>query len=155
VFDFALGESEGSADLFVVQGTETGCNSLRRPDVVQPVQSVRVSVKVLDEVLFEQGISAVDFVKLDVEGAELSVLKGAAQLLNGAPRPLILCEVQDQRTAPWGYAARCILEYLCAFGYSWFKLDETGAPLPLPMGNAHYDGNYVAIPKELLHLMNP
>jgi FkbM family methyltransferase len=155
VFDFALGESEGSADLYVVQGTETGCNSLRHPDVLQPVRSVRVSVKILDEVLREQKISAVDFVKLDVEGAELSVLKGAAQLLKGAHRPLILCEVQDLRTAPWGYAASCIIEYLCSCGYSWFTLDETGVPRPLPIGAAHYDGNYVAVPKELLHVMNP
>ena len=155
VFDFALGESEGIADLFVVQGTETGCNSLRHPDVLQPVRSVRVSVKILDKVLREERISTVDFIKLDVEGAELSVLKGAEQLLKGAHRPLVLCEVQDQRTAPWGYAARYIIEYLCLCGYSWFTLDETGAPRPLPMGAAHYDGNYVAVPKELLHVMNP
>jgi FkbM family methyltransferase len=153
VLDFALGESEGDADLFVIQGTETGCNSLRRPDVAQPFEAIRVPVRTLDAVLCEQGISGVDFVKLDVEGAELSVLKGAAQLLKSAHRPLVLCEVQDQRTAPWGYAARCILEYLCSCGYSWFRLDETGVPRPLPMSNAQYDGNFVAIPKELLHAM--
>jgi FkbM family methyltransferase len=155
VFDFALGESEGSADLFVVQGTETGCNSLRHPDVLQPVRSVRVSVKMLDEVLREQKISTVDFIKLDVEGAELSVLKGAAQLLKGSYRPLILCEVQDLRTAPWGYPASRIIEYLCSCGYSWFTLDETGGSWPLSIGAAHYDGNFVAVPKELLHVMNP
>jgi FkbM family methyltransferase len=148
VFDFALGESEGNADLFVVQGTETGCNSLRLPDVAQPVRSVRVPVKVLDEVLREQEISAIDFIKLDVEGAELGVLKGATQLLRGPHRPVILCEVQDQRTAPWGYAAIEIIEYVCSFGYSWFELDETGATRPLPAGEPHFDGNFVAVPKE-------
>jgi FkbM family methyltransferase len=146
VFNFALGESEGSADLFVVQGTETGCNSLRRPNVAQPVQPVLVPVKVLDEVLREQKISTVDFIKLDVEGAELGVLRGATQLLSGPRQPVILCEVQDQRTAPWGYAAKNIIEYLCTFGYSWFELDETGATRPLPMRNAQYDGNFVAVP---------
>jgi len=155
VFDFALGESEGCADLFVVQGTETGCNSLRYPDVLDPVQSVRVSVRRLDTVLREQQISTVDFIKLDVEGAELSVLKGAAELLKGAHRPVVLCEVQDVRTAPWGYAASYIIEYLCSCGYSWFTLDGAGVARPLPMGAAHYDGNYVAAPKELLHVMNP
>ncbi|MGB9464334.1 MAG: FkbM family methyltransferase, partial [Candidatus Acidiferrum sp.] len=153
VFDFALGESEGSADLFVVQGTETGCNSLRRPDVAQPVLSVRVPVKVLDEVLREQEISAVDFIKLDVEGGELGVLKGATQLLRGPHRPVILCEVQDQRTAPWGYAAIEIIEYVCSFGYSWFELDETGAMRPLPLSGPHFDGNFVAVPKEFGELV--
>ena len=153
VFEFALGESEGSADLFVVQGTETGCNSLRRPDVAQPVRSVRVPVKVLDEVLREQRISAVDFMKLDVEGAELGVLKGSTQLLRGPHRPVMLCEVQDQRTAPWGYPAIEIIEYVCSFGYSWFELDETGATRPLPMSEMHYDGNFVAVPKEFGELL--
>lgn len=149
VYDFALGESEGSADLFVVQGTETGCNSLRPPDVVQPVRSIRVPVKVLDDVLRERQISAVDFIKLDVEGAELSVLKGAKRLLGGHHRPVILCEVQDQRTAPWGYAAIEIIKYVRSFGYSWFELDEFGAMRLLPMSELRYDGNFVAVPKEL------
>jgi FkbM family methyltransferase len=148
VFDFALGESEGSADLFVVQGTETGCNSLRPPDVEQPVQPVRVPVKVLDEVLRDGRISNVDFIKLDVEGAELGVLRGATQLLSGPRQPVILCEVQDLRTAPWGYAAKNIIEYVCNFGYSWFELDENGATHPLPMGSSKYDGNFIAIPND-------
>jgi FkbM family methyltransferase len=148
VFDLALGESAGRADLFVVQGTETGCNSLRPPDVKQPVQAVSVPVRSLDEVLHECQISAVDFIKLDVEGAELSVLKGAAQLLNSAHRPTILCEVQDQRTAPWGYPASCIIEYLSSLGYSWFELDETGNLRPLALDRPHYDGNFVACPGE-------
>ncbi len=148
VFDLALGESAGYADLFVVQGTETGCNSLRPPDVEQPVRTVSVPLKTLDEVLRELQISAVDFMKLDVEGAELSVLKGATNLLNSTHRPTVLCEVQDQRTAPWGYNASRIIEYLCSYGYSWFDLDESGKLRPLALDKLHYDGNFVACPGE-------
>jgi FkbM family methyltransferase len=148
VFDLALGESAGRADFFVVQGTETGCNSLRPPDVKQPVQAVSVPVKSLDEVLSEQQIPTVDFIKLDVEGAELSVLKGAANLLSSTHRPTILCEVQDQRTAPWGYSAGRIIEYLRSHAYSWFQLDETGILRPLSTNRSHYDGNFVACPEE-------
>jgi FkbM family methyltransferase len=154
VFDFALGASNGDTDLFVVEGTESGCNSLRPPDVTQPVRAIRTSVRTLDDFVRDQGIVAIDFVKLDVEGAELSVLKGAAKLLESGQRPAILCEVQDQRTAPWGYAASSIIEHLCLRGYSWFELDETGTPHPLPMRSAGYDGNFVAVPKELLGMLN-
>jgi len=57
-------------------------------------------------------VSNVDFPKLDVEGGELSVLHGAKRLLEGESRPAILAEVQDARTAAWGYAAREILQFL-------------------------------------------
>jgi FkbM family methyltransferase len=147
VFDCALGKSEATADLHVVQGTDTGCNSLRRPDITEPIRVIRVPVRTLDQVLSEQRISSVDFMKLDVEGGELDVLKGAARLLEGTSRPVILCEVQDQRTAPWGYTASDIIEYLSSRGYVWFELDENGRLRPLPTAIS-YDGNYVAWPKE-------
>ncbi|HZV88633.1 MAG TPA: FkbM family methyltransferase [Candidatus Binatus sp.] len=148
VFDFALGESEGDADLFVVQGTETGCNSLRRPDVAQPVRSVRVPVKVLDEVLREQKILAIDFIKLDVEGAERDVLKGAEKLLERQLRPVIFAEVQDLRTEPWGYPAKEIIEHLLQRNYRWFKIDADGWLQALDVSASKFDGNFVACPEE-------
>jgi FkbM family methyltransferase len=146
VFDCALGESEGTADLYVVGGMDTGCNSLRQPDIKSPVRMIRVPVKTLDQVLSEQSISSVDFMKLDIEGGEFAALKGATRLLEGSHPPVILCEVQDQRTAPWGYAARSIIEYLSLRGYLWFEPQENGRLRPLPMAT-NYDGNYVAWPQ--------
>jgi Methyltransferase FkbM domain len=67
-------------------------------------------------------ISRVDFIKLDVEGAELSFLRGAGRVLSGIHRPVISAEVQDIRTRPWGYAAREIIEFLVQARYCWFAL---------------------------------
>jgi methyltransferase FkbM-like protein len=63
----------------------------------------------------------VDFIKVDIEGAELSFLRGAGGVLCDAPRPTILAEVQDIRTRPWGYAATEL---------------------------AHRDGNFLAVPED-------
>ena len=75
-----------------------------------PCRSRRVwcacAVRKLDDVLAERGIQQVDFIKLDAEGGELAVLEGARKLLQTAPRPAILAEVEDIRTRPWGYPAR-------------------------------------------------
>jgi len=68
-----------------------------------------VRVETLDDVLWRLQVNAVDFIKLDAEGAELGVLQGARELLRGASRPVILAEVQDLRTQPWGYRARDIV----------------------------------------------
>jgi FkbM family methyltransferase len=144
----ALGEVEGTAELYLVRGTETGCNSLRKPDVAQPTEIVSVRVDLLDCVLRDQNVARVDFIKLDVEGAELSVLKGAAQLLTNQQRPVILAEVQDIRTRPWGYPAREVVRYLSSFNYRWFLPLADGRLERIDAEQKEYDGNFVAIPEE-------
>lgn len=144
----ALGAAHGSAELHVVLGTESGCNSLRTPDVSQPTRLVPVPVERLDDVLKAREIVTVDFVKLDVEGAELSVLQGARELLQRSPRPVILAEVQDLRTKPWGYRARDIVSYLSELGLHWFELKPGGQLEKLSLNRESYDGNFVAIPQE-------
>jgi len=144
----ALGAAAGTANLHVVLGTETGCNSLRSPNVEQPTSLASVSVERLDDVLTARGVSRVDFIKLDVEGAELSVLQGAREMLLRSPRPVVLVEVQDLRTQPWGYHAREIILYLSELGYRWFAPKPNGLMEKIPLDNESYDGNFLAIPQE-------
>lgn len=146
----ALGAEEKEEDLFVVQGHQTGCNSLRPPDALSATKPMRVQVVKLDNWLAKQKIDRVDFIKLDVEGAELETLKGAARLLERRPRPVILAEVQDVRTKPWGYWAREIIAHLACKDYEWFRLREIGYLEPLEISSANFDGNFVACPRESL-----
>jgi FkbM family methyltransferase len=44
-------------------------------------QIVRVPVRALDEIIDETGIQTVDFMKMDIEGAELLALRGAESSL--------------------------------------------------------------------------
>jgi len=144
----ALGEVEGSAELYLIRGSESGCNSLRPPNVAQDTERVSVSVESLDRVLQDHGIERVDFIKLDVEGAELSALRGARQLLSKEPRPVILAEVQDIRTGPWGYRALEVVRYLSYANYHWFRPLADGSLEGLDAAQEAYDGNFVAIPEE-------
>ena len=112
VESFALGSSTGQTELFLVEGDKDGCNSLRPPSVEVTSQKVPVEMQTLDEYLQKQKIEKVDFIKLDVEGGELEVLRGATRLLQSAERPIILVEVEDIRTAPWGYRAEMIIRHL-------------------------------------------
>jgi FkbM family methyltransferase len=79
----AVGSESGSADLYVVTGSCDWGNSLRAPVVFKSTFKIPVQVSPVDDVLLELGISRVDSIKLDVEGAELSALKGTARLLRG------------------------------------------------------------------------
>lgn len=147
---FALGDEDGEADLFLVEGAQDWCNSLRPPDLQERTSVVRVEVRRLDEVLADLAIERVDFIKVDVEGAELSFLHGAKKLLQGAHRPAILAEVQDIRTRPWGYPAREIIRFLAARKYRWFALAADATLQPLSTDLPSYDANLVALPQERL-----
>jgi FkbM family methyltransferase len=98
----ALGEYPGKVDLYLVDGIQDWCNSLRPPAVDEPISALRVSVRRLDDVLAELGVTRVDFVKLDVEGRNSTVLYGAMKMPHKEPRPAILVEVRGIRTQPWG-----------------------------------------------------
>lgn len=145
---FALGAERKEAELHVVEGSQTGCNSLRAPVVLSGTSTTSVRVIPLDDWLTEENVEHVDFIKLDVEGGELDVLKGATKLLNRQPRPVVLAEVQDIRTLAWGYKAKEVIEHLVAKGYKWFGLSENGAIKELDVSQNEFDGNFVAFPEE-------
>jgi FkbM family methyltransferase len=145
---YALGRERSQTELFVVSGGEDGCNSLRPPVVDAETKPVRVDVVSLDEVVARIGLTRVDFLKLDVEGGELDVLKGASRVLQFLPRPVLLVEVYDIRTGPWGYRAHEIVRFLDGIGYRWFQLDDKGSLSRIAPDLEVYDANLVAIPEE-------
>jgi len=153
----AAGSEAGEADLYLADGVQDWCNSLRPPALPDSTSTVRVRVRRIDDVLAEQGVSNVDFIKLDVEGGELAAMNGATRLLHGEWRPAILAEVQDVRTLPWGYPAREILQFLIRIDYRWFAIAAKGALLPISCDQESYDANLVALPveraKEFLRLL--
>lgn len=148
----ALGSREGVAELFVCLGQETGCNSLRPPAVSEPTKSTQVLVTTLDSYLQKHHIDLVDFIKLDVEGAELEVLKGATKLLSHNSRPVLFCELADIRTGPWGYRSVKIYEFLATRGYHWFTITPEGRLRACPK-KEHFHENLVAVPVEKLRLV--
>jgi hypothetical protein len=81
---------------------------------------------------------------MDVEGAELCVLRGAKDLLQRMRRPVIVCEVDDYRTRPWGYDAQEIVDFLKNQQYEWFGLSRLGALVPV---GQHDSYNLVALPQ--------
>jgi FkbM family methyltransferase len=88
-FGFALGNEESERDFFVQQNRCTSSmyrqDTVRR-EVVDPAvhtlgEQRRVRVRRLDALFAEGAIPRPDFIKLDVEGFEPEVLKGAQALL--------------------------------------------------------------------------
>jgi FkbM family methyltransferase len=88
VLDTAVSSNVGEATLHISTGLKTHSLLPRpaQPDPYIPLKArergaVTVPLTTLDGFCQERGIRAVDVLKLDVEGAELSVMEGAKQLL--------------------------------------------------------------------------
>jgi FkbM family methyltransferase len=144
----ALGGQEGLFDLHIAGDGMTGFNSFRPSVDAGKTLKVSVRVTTLDNWITATGIHRVDFIKLDVEGGELSVLSGARELLTRQPRPIILAEVEDRRTAPWGYAANEIVRNLAEAEFDWYELREDGSLTLLRAGAKELQANLVAVPRE-------
>jgi FkbM family methyltransferase len=147
---YALAGREGKASLHIVTEGFTTMNSLRQPAVDHPRARVEVEALTLDAYLKRERIGKVDFLKVDAESAELEIF-GAANKLLRQLRPLIICEVLDGVTAPWGYPAREIVSHLQTYSYQWFDILPDGNLLPHRSTDQYPDvRNYLAVPEEKL-----
>ena len=150
---YAVSAGRGRATFFTVAKGHTTMNSLRPPAIDHPLQPLAVDKVSLDEYMAQHDIPVVDLMKIDVEGGELQAFQGARNMLSRV-RPLLICEVLDWVTRPWGYEAREIVERLKAEGYQWFDFrDDGGLERHAPRDTYPEVRNYLAVPQEKLELI--
>lgn len=98
-------------------------------------RTVEVSLVTLDEVLADV-IDRIAFVKIDVEGHELSVLQGARRLVE-ASRPAFVIEIADNPNTP-GARTQQVFAWMKNLGYQPFIYRE-GKLLPWEEGSTAVD----------------
>ena len=79
-----------------------------------------ISLEVFDD-CFTADQQRVDFIKIDVEGAELYALKGMHSFLEKY-HPEILIEINEETFNAAGYTTTDVLDYLGSFGYKPYKI---------------------------------
>jgi FkbM family methyltransferase len=78
---------------------------------------VLVTVDKLDDFCAREAIGRLDFVKVDVEGAELQVLEGGRDVIE-AHRPAMLIEIEARHTARYGHSPDDVAAWLTGRGYT-------------------------------------
>jgi FkbM family methyltransferase len=95
-----------------------------------PVSKIEVPSVTLDAFCKERRVKP-DVLKIDVEGAELLVLRGATEFLKNNS-PIIHCEVHPPLMKHFNYSVEDFMAHLDKFGYKLERLDE-----PNPLGIFH------------------
>lgn len=83
---------------------------------------VAVASLCLDEYFAARGASP-DVLKIDVEGAEMKVLRGMRRILDSRP-PVLFLEVHPRGLATFGNTVREVLSFLVERGYSITEVEE-------------------------------
>ena len=131
--DCALSDVASTVSLFVPGGDLTQASMTRHRTsswsaggaTVRTCQGITADS--LDDYVSRRGVGDVSFVKCDVEGAELLVLRGARSLLSRPAPPILLLEVYEEWTRDFGYAPRDLFEFLAkTAGYGFYHLDRAG-----------------------------
>ena len=118
VFDFGLWNEEACLNLSWSQNTDNPGGSFVSRDSSAMV-SQEVMLKKLDDIISER----VDFIKIDVEGAEPRVFEGAARVIKDS-KPLILAEINPaQLKSVSNVSAREFIAQMKGLGYKCKILD--------------------------------
>jgi FkbM family methyltransferase len=131
----ALGSEPGQADMSVPMGKYglvTGRSFVSQnsrglgsnAEFAQHI-SFPVPVETLDGLL--PGATRLDFVKIDVEGAELHVLQGGKRLIE-AFRPALLIEIEARHTDRYQYAPADVVSWLGGRGYAMYRWQRGWRP---------------------------
>ncbi len=127
---FAFSDYEGKARMFALSNklnymTAIDINRYQfHPEISknQEVVEIDVDVKSYDYLSSKYGLKNVDLIKIDVEGHELSVLKGLWPLLVSCLPAIIVEIIGDD-------SARDINNLLSKLDYNYFAIDEIGQRL--------------------------
>ena len=114
IFDIALSDSKGISSFNYVITNPSYSGLIKRP-YDRPDEKdckIEVNTDTLDNILENEQIEKVDFIKIDVEGGEYSVLKGAVNCLK-TNKPTIVFEHGPGSSKVYGFTSDDLFELLC------------------------------------------
>jgi FkbM family methyltransferase len=138
-YNFGLSDTAGTAEIY----TSTDFTRHRSfheglattfPTNYRSTNIGRVKLELFDEVFEDSGLNRLDIVKIDVEGAELSVLAGGYKTLERY-RPVIIIEINEETSNAAGYTRHDVIGLLEKLKYRLFMIRRGGRITPVKREN--------------------
>jgi FkbM family methyltransferase len=122
----ALGDRVGDAQFS--QSVDSAFSSFRSVGRRREAATIRVKVETLDGYLHGRALNKVDVMKIDVEGAELLILRGAKGLLSDPLRRprLLMAELVATNLHAYGCSPEMLIDLLGKYGYSPHYVNTRG-----------------------------
>ncbi len=111
----ALGSEEGTSEIHSFKGLPQGHSSLSRLGR-RDYRATPVKMTTLDKYVETRGVRKIDLIKMDVEGGEREVLRGAESVFDFDPPPLWIIEMNDEAATHFGHSPSDLLRFLQAHG---------------------------------------
>ncbi len=151
LFPLAIADFNGYTELTVAATEHAGQNTMGAfaGPGIGAAGTQTVEVRRLDDLIAEDAPARIDFIKLDVEGAELKAIHGAAATLRRY-RPVLLFEVSAASLRPQGASRDGLVAFLRSLDYLLYVFDDQGLPAVAEPGA--YSDNMLAAPVGLVLL---
>jgi FkbM family methyltransferase len=118
-----LTDTPGAFDMFVPATSGSPAASLNELHPGEGSRRVSCRFTTLDQFVEDNGVDRLDFLKCDVEGAELRVLKGGMKALERF-RPAVVIELLRKWSAAFGYHPNDVLDLFAGLGYVCYGVGD-------------------------------
>lgn len=141
-----LGDSVGEGVLQINARGKDGLNTLGQATHLESkvVGQEAVHITTVDVFMKDHNVPRVDVMKVDIEGAELMMFRGARNLLERADAPLVLYEC-GCLTRGFGYHPVEILWFLESRGYTLFVLNSDTGEISELKPDYQYDSMVIGV----------
>lgn len=131
VHGLALSDRAGTVELCVMEGDDEnqGVSSIVGPGEHGQLQrSVPVPTVTLDAFAAEARLEHIDFMKIDIQGAEPLLLRGASVCLSRPDAPMLAMELSPLDLRHLGSDSRELVALVESYGYRVYQLRSDGRP---------------------------
>lgn len=145
-FNYGLSETNGTVEFFVSPTGGTNA-SMKNVANAQDAVSIVGLTLTLDQWVGNQCVVP-DFIKCDVEGAELLVFRGGRATLT-KHRPIVFAELLRKWSKPFGYHPNNMIAFFAELGYQCFAVGSLGVRRLAEVTDATQETNYAFLHVEM------
>jgi len=122
VINAAVGERDDLKEIYISTADNIGMSSFQEPENYSG-RKEKVKVIAIDGWFKSSGLPKIDLVKIDIEGSELSALKGMTKTLLNF-KPVIIVEVNPDTLRLFDHRSLDIFDHLKQLGFTGFLISK-------------------------------